>query len=91
MYYGVVKTMITRKTAGTAENPAHPQILLHDIQINVTSISMCNIRSPAIQHASDLDFDLLRSPKLKCDGVTGLPIYDFLLMFNSNIWPVSAL
>ena len=36
---------------------------------------------------SDLDFDLSRSLKVKCDGVIGLPIYGFLLMFNSNIGP----
>ncbi len=36
---------------------------------------------------SDLDFDLSRSLHLKYDGVIGLPIYGFLLMFNSNIGP----
>ncbi len=39
---------------------------------------------------SDLGFDLSRSLKVKCDSVIGLPIYGFLLMFNSNIWPSSA-
>ncbi len=39
---------------------------------------------------SDLEFDLLRSLKVKCDDVIGLPIYAFLLVFNSNIWPNSA-
>ena len=39
-----------------------------------------------------LNFDLSRSPKVRCDIVIGLPIiYAFLLMFNSNIWPNSAL
>ncbi len=37
-----------------------------------------------------LDFDLSRSLKVKCDGVIGLPIYGFLLMVNSNIWPNTA-
>ena len=32
------------------------------------------------------DFDLSGSLKVKCDSVIGLPIYCFLLMFNSNIW-----
>ena len=30
------------------------------------------------------------SLKVKCDGTTGLSIYGFLLMFNSNIWPNMA-
>ncbi len=34
--------------------------------------------------------DLERSLRVKCDSVIGLPIYAFLLMFNSNIWPKSA-
>ncbi len=39
---------------------------------------------------SDLEFDLSRSLKVKCDDVIGLSLYAFLLMFNSNIWPNSA-
>ncbi len=35
----------------------------------------------------DLDFDLWRSLKVKSDGAIGLPLYGFLLVFNSNIWP----
>ena len=31
------------------------------------------------------------SLKVKCDGAIGLLIYGFLLMFNSNIWPNTAL
>ncbi len=42
-----------------------------------------------LQNLSDLEFYLLRSLKVKCDGVIGLPIYAFL--FNSNLWPISAL
>ncbi len=42
-------------------------------------IRLCNL--------SDLDFDLSRSLKVKCEGANGLPIYGFLLMFNSNIVP----
>ncbi len=34
---------------------------------------------------SDLDFDPSKSLKVQCDSVIGLPIYAFLLMFNSNI------
>ncbi len=40
---------------------------------------------------SGLEFDLTRSLKVKCDYVIGLSLYAFLLMFNSNIWPNSAL
>ena len=39
------------------------------------------------QNISDLDFDLSRSLKVKCDGALALPIYGFLLMVNSNIGP----
>ena len=38
-----------------------------------------------LQNLSDLDFDLSRSLRVKCDSVIGLPIYAFLLMFSSNI------
>ncbi len=44
----------------------------------------------SFRNLSDLDFDLSRSLRVKCDSVTGLPIYPFLVMFNSNIWPNSA-
>ena len=39
----------------------------------------------------DFEFDFSRSSKVKGDGDIGLPFYDFLLMFNRNIWPNSAL
>ncbi len=39
---------------------------------------------------SDIEFDLSRSLKVKCDSIMLLPLYAFLLMFNSNIWPNSA-
>ncbi len=34
---------------------------------------------------SDLNFDLSRSLKVKRDNAIGLPIYGFLLVFNTNI------
>ncbi len=40
-----------------------------------------------LQNLSDLTFHLSRSLKVKYDSVIGLPIYDFLLLSNSNIWP----
>ncbi len=42
------------------------------------------------RNLSDLELDLTRSLKVKCDSAIGLPIYAFLLMFNGNIWPNSA-
>ncbi len=39
---------------------------------------------------SDLEFDLSRPLKVKCDDAIGLSLYGFLLMFNSNMWPISA-
>ncbi len=38
-------------------------------------------------HFGDLEFDLLRLLKVKCEGVIGHHTYGYLLMFNSNIWP----
>ncbi len=40
-----------------------------------------------LRNVSDLEFDLWRSLKVKCDYVIGLYLYAFLLMFKSNIWP----
>ena len=33
-------------------------------------------RSPTIYYATDLDFDLSKSPKVKSDGFIGYPIYN---------------
>ena len=49
--------------------------------------------SPPLSHKklSDLDCDLLRSFKVKCDVIIGLLIYDFLLVFTvtwSNLLPL---
>ncbi len=33
----------------------------------------------------ELDFDLSRALKVKCDSAIGLPIYGYLLMFNGKI------
>ncbi len=43
-----------------------------------------------LNHIQHLNFDLSRPLKVKCDGGIGLPIYDCLLVFNSNIWPHSV-
>ncbi len=39
------------------------------------------------QTLGDLDFNLSRSLEVKFDPAIGLPIYGFLLMFNSSIAP----
>ncbi len=39
------------------------------------------LRDRRLQNQSDLEFDLSRSRKIKYDGVIGLSIYDFLLMY----------
>ncbi len=43
-----------------------------------------------LRNLSDLDFNLSRSLKVKCNRTNGLPIYASVLMFNSNMWPNSA-
>ena len=48
----------------------------------VTLLLLQHIR---LWNLSDLDFDLSMSLKVKYDSVIGLPIYGFLLVFNSNI------
>ncbi len=42
-----------------------------------------------LDHIRPLNFHLSGSLKVKCESVTRLPIYGFLLMFNSTIWPNS--
>ncbi len=37
----------------------------------------------------DLEFDLPSSLQVKSNGVIGLPIYEFLLMYNSNHMSIS--
>ncbi len=38
--------------------------------------------SGTLQNLTEFAFDLSMSSKVKCDGVSGFPIYDFLLVFN---------
>lgn len=38
----------------------------------------------SLHNVGDLDFDLSRSLKVKCDAAVGLPIYDLVLMSNGN-------
>ena len=69
--------MKTRKTAGTAENPARQQTPFCHIQI-VVILLLANIfipyRYPTTENLSDLDFDLSRSVNVKFDSAIGLAI-----------------
>ena len=48
------------------------------------------LRYVMLRNLSDLDFDISRSFKVKYhDSVIELPIYTFLLVSNSNMWPNS--
>ncbi len=46
--------------------------------------NLAPLRDISLQNLGDLDFDLSRSLKVRSNGAVGLPIYDFLLMSNSN-------
>ncbi len=48
------------------------------------------LQDKRLRNLSDPDFGLSRSLKVLCDDVIGLSLYDFLLTFNSNLWPNSA-
>ncbi len=53
---------------------------IYDFALMVNSNIWRNIvplRDTAPQNVSDLEFDLSKSIKAKCDGGIGLPIYDF--------------
>ncbi len=67
----------TRKTAGTAENPARHPTPFCDIQM-VIILLLANIsipyRYPTTENLSDLDFDLSRSVNVKFDNAIGLAI-----------------
>ncbi len=42
-----------------------------------------------LRNRSDFDFDLSGSFKVKYNSIIGLPIYGFLVVSSSNIWPNS--
>ncbi len=66
----------------------HLQILLCGIHVNTLPINTCMThKSPTTPNLSDLTFHAL---KVKSDGAIGLPIDDFLLLFNSNVGDNSA-
>ncbi len=63
---------------------------LNQLKSGLTLTQYLTMHVSILDHIRHLNFDLLRSLKVKCDSVSGLPIYGFILMFNSNIWPDSA-
>ena len=46
--------------------------------------NMAPLRGVRLQNLGDLEFDFSRSLKVKSNGAVGLPMYDFLLVSNSN-------
>ncbi len=56
----------------------------------IVTYGLAPLEDIRLQNLSDFKFDLLRSLKVKCDSVIELPMYAFLLLFNSHIWPNSA-
>ncbi len=56
----------------------------------IVTYGLAPLQDIGLQNLSDLKFDLSRSLKVICDDVIRLPIYAFLLMFNSKLWPNSA-
>ena len=84
---------VYKKDRWDSGKPPRQQILFCDTQMcgNKPQANICKpYRSATTQNLSDLEFDLSRSLKVKCNGAIGLPIYGFLLMFNSNIGPKMA-
>ncbi len=76
------KLHIKQKSGWDSEKSARAQILLWHPETMHSSATT--------QKLSDLDFGLLWSRKVESDGPIGRPIYDFLLVFNSNIRPDPA-
>ncbi len=56
----------------------------------IVTYDLAPLQDIRLQNLTDLQFELSRPLKVICDDVIELPIYAFLLMFNSNLWPNSA-
>ena len=56
----------------------------------IVTYGLAPLQDIRLRNLSDLEFGLSRSFKAICDDVIELHIYDFLLMFNDNLWPNSA-
>ncbi len=52
---------------------------LNQLKSGLTLTQYLTMHVSILDHIRYLNFDLLRSLKVKCDGLTGLPIYGFLL------------
>ena len=62
------------------------QLRTKSIEIWVKSLTQYfTMHLSILDHIRHFNFDLPRSLKVKCDGGFGLPIYDFLSVFNSDI------
>ncbi len=72
------------KCDGTIGVPIHGFLLMFNSNIGPNWAPLRDISLVSLQNPSDLDFDLSRSLKVKSNGSVGLPIYDFLLVSNSN-------
>ncbi len=63
--------------------------MVSDLMFNSNIGPRAPLRDISLRNMCDLEFNLSRSLKVKCDGAIGLPIYCFLSKFNStgNIGP----
>ncbi len=57
---------------------------LNQLKPRLTLTQYLTMHVSVLDHIRHLNFHLSGSLKVKCDSVTGLPIYGFLLVFNSN-------
>ncbi len=80
----------TRKSVETAEDPTCPQILFATSRIIHYQLYVDPPTTQNVSLRNMSDIELSNSFKSKPDGAAGLPIYDFLLVFNSNKWTISA-
>ncbi len=80
--YGLSRSLKV-KYYGTTELPTYGFLLMFDNTYGRTRSygSLWDIR---LQNLSDIEFDLSGSPNVNGWGALNSPIYDFLLMYNSN-------
>ena len=93
MYHSMPKQVLQRKTSGTAEIPARPEVLLiYDIRINILLASIFTTdRFPTIKDLSDTDFNRLStSTESVIAHWAGLHINGLLLVINSKLSTNSA-
>ncbi len=83
IYIKLLHVLIIACATTDSRNPASPQILLCDIQINIL---MTIHIFPTAQNLSGLYSDPSRLLKVTSNGAVGFHIYDFLVVLNGNIW-----